>query len=113
MKALLLFLAIIIFFNSCKKSGSNNSDCQINNYGILKVNFADATVYHSVLFSVGFDVYYKELPLGLTSDTLHVQPGTHTVGFYSYTTPGGPAVNSELSTLNIIVCQETIKSVSF
>ena len=100
MKCILLISPVIIFFICCKKSNEAAPGNQATNFGTLKVTFASSTVYT------------KSFPIGVTSKTLHVTPVPRFLRFFSYSLPGGPAVNTVNASVTIIQNNETFKSVS-
>lgn len=112
MKCILLISSVIIFFSCCKKSNESAPGNQATNFGTLKVTFASSTVYHTILVGLGLVGLYKSFPIGVTSKTLHVTPVPRFLRFFSYSLPGGPAVNTVNASVTIIQNNETFKSVS-
>ncbi|MGN6163022.1 MAG: hypothetical protein ACTHOF_00640 [Flavisolibacter sp.] len=107
---ILLFISFAIL-ESCKKEGADKSDCQINNYGIYRLNFASAAVKHHVLVSVGFSPYEKDFDYGVLTDSMHIPAGTFSVNITSNN--GGPAIDTEVTGVTITQCNETAKDVAF
>ena len=112
MRQLLPAFCLVILLAGCGKDTADpQAECEVRNYGIYKVNFGSALLNHRVLVVVGFGTRQKDIPAGVLTDTMHLNPGTYSVFITSNS--GGPAINSETTSAIITQCNETIKSVSF
>ncbi|MFN8265470.1 MAG: hypothetical protein U0T11_05335 [Chitinophagaceae bacterium] len=113
MKQIFSAAVFLLLISSCKKTESTpKPDCEVKNYGVLRVNFGSASIGHRVLISVGYYPYYKEFAAGIVSDTMLISAGTFSISISSGNS-GSPAVDTETGTVTIVKCSETSKSVPF
>jgi hypothetical protein len=106
---ILLLFAISIF--GCKKS---KMDCEVNNYGIQKITYGLSTYRHIVYATLSgkVDGRIKYAAIGITSDTLHLTPGTYSI-FITRLDAYDSQVEQKSSTSTIKQCDESLTSVSF
>lgn len=106
---ILVFLAILIF--GCSKS---KMDCETQNYGVLKITFDLSSYRHSTIATLSGTSVFKEkiTAIGITSDTLHLTPGTYLLNISSID-GGGAAIDTQNGTKVITQCVEATTSVSF
>jgi hypothetical protein len=107
----LILLSLVISISSCKK---DKPDCEENNYGILKINYGLSSYRHAILVSLTgtIDSREKTTAIGVSSDTLHLIPGTYSVGIFSIDTEG-LVIDTENGSSAITQCDESLISVSF
>lgn len=81
MKTRSTFLTTILalaLLAACKKEKAKQ-DCEINNYGTIKVKF----LYPSDQYSVEVNNRIKSLSAGISSDTLNIVPGPFVLEIYN------------------------------
>jgi hypothetical protein len=107
----LILLAFVISISCCKK---DKPDCEENNYGILKINYGLSSYRHSVLVALTGTSGFREkiTAIGVSSDTLHLTPGTYSVGISSINA-SGLAIDTQNGSNVITQCNESLVSVSF
>jgi len=106
-------LFIITIFFACKKdSSTDNTSCEKENYGTLKVDFGSGTTKHSILVFIGAVAREKTIIAGKLSDTMHLAPSSYSVIISSVTDNGTP-IELRNATANITVCGEDTESVPF
>jgi hypothetical protein len=105
---------LLLMVSSCKKDKdtSNQTDCQKNNYGTLRVNFGAAGIKHHILVQVGYGYVEKYEAEGVMNDTFHLAPTIYTV-YISSTNDIGAAIDSKTVAPNISQCNETVETVAF
>ena len=105
---LVLFAISII---GCKKS---KMDCEENNYGILKITYGLSSYRHSTIATLSGTAIFREKisAIGLTSDTLHLSPGTYLLNISSIDADGA-AIETQNGSKVITQCDESSTSVSF
>jgi hypothetical protein len=107
------FIFLVVILGSCSKN-EVTSDCELKNYGILKVNFAAANIKHGILVTFpgtgrGRD---KIVEIGKSSDTLHLFPGSYSVNIASLN-DRNQAIDDETKTVSIKTCTDTEINVNF
>jgi hypothetical protein len=105
----LMLFTISIF--GCSKS---KLDCETQNYGILKITYDLSSYRHSVVATHSGTAIFREkiTSIGLTSDTLHLTPGTYLLNISSIDA-GGAAIDTQNGSKVITQCDESSTSVSF
>jgi hypothetical protein len=105
---LILFAILII---DCKKS---KLDCETQNYGILKITYGLSSYRHSAIVTLSGTATTREKisAIGLTSDTLHLKPGTYLLSISSIN-GSGLAIDTQNGSKTITQCVESSTSVSF
>ena len=106
---ILVLSAISIF--GCKKS---KMDCEEKNYVILKITYGLSSYRHSTIAThSGTSIFREKISaIGLTSDTLHLTPGTYLLNISSIDA-GGAALDTQNGSKAITQCAESSTSVSF
>ena len=106
---ILILLAVLIF--SCKKS---KLDCETKNYGILKITYGLSSYRHDAIVTLSGTAMSRDkiTAIGLTSDTLHLTPGTYLLSISSIDA-GGSAIDTQNGSSDITQCNESLTSVSF
>jgi len=106
---ILIFSSILII--DCKKS---KLDCETQNYGTLKISYGLSSYRHSAIVTLSGTSTTREkiTAIGLTSDTLHLNPGTYVLSISSID-GGGAAIDTQNGSSSITQCVETSTSVSF
>lgn len=107
----LILIVSAFSFIRCTKSAE---DCEKNNYGVLSVSYGLSSSRHSILFTPMGSLNSKDkiTAIGVTSDTVHIKPGTYNVEIASIDA-GGLAIDSQSGTVLIEQCGETTKTVTF
>ncbi len=107
-------IVLIVLLGSCNKK-EVTPDCEIKNYGVLKVSFAAANIKHSILVTfpgAGGRGREKIVEIGKSSDTLHLFPGSYPVSIASVN-DRGLAIDDESKTVAIKTCENTEINVNF
>ncbi len=113
-KVIVAVLGLIIVATSCGKDDDQVNDCQVKNYGILKVNFTAANVRHSILVTVSGTTTAKEkiVEVGKISDTLRLYSGSYTASLSSIYDKN-EAIESDSKATVIKTCTTTELNASF
>lgn len=93
-----VIILAVIFMAACKKE-KVKPDCEINNYGTIKVNL----LYPSDQYTVKVDYRIKSINAGHVSDTMNVDPGPVVMEIYNKSKGD---VTSQ--SVNIETCKEAI-----
>jgi hypothetical protein len=110
-----LFGSILIIFSvvilNCKK---DKPDCETKNYGTLKVTYGLSSYRHSVVVTPSGSISSREkiTAIGVSSDTLHLAPGTYMVNISSIDGTGA-AIDSQNGSSEITQCVQASASVTF
>lgn len=109
-----LLFSLILIAGSCKKDNDSSRDCEENNYGVLKINFAAANVKHGLLITYpGGTSRNKIIDMGKISDTIRLFSGSYQIEICSVNN-ANQGLSCENSTVsNITVCEEREISVNF
>ena len=113
-KVIIALLGIAMIATSCGKDDDAVDDCQVKNYGILKVNFTAANVRHSILVTVSGTATSKEkiVEVGKVSDTLRLFSGSYTASISSINDKN-EAIESDSKAAVIKTCTTTELNESF
>ena len=106
-----LLTAIAIIAGGCSKD--NKPDCEEGNYGVFTVNFGTANVSHGmVISSPGGAFRDKIVPIGKSSDTVHLFPGDYPIEISSRNA-NNQAIQSQVKLVTIATCDNQVTSVPF
>jgi hypothetical protein len=107
----LFLLLSLISFSGCTKS---KPDCEVNNFGILKMSYVASSYRHSVVVTGANPAMVREkiTAIGVTSDTLHLRPATYDLSV-ALIDANGAALNLQSGNAVITQCNESSASVSF
>jgi hypothetical protein len=112
-----LLVCTTVIFLSCKKDNkSNSSDCEINNYAVIKASFGATNIKHSILITaVGGNsvVRDKIIEAGKASDTIRLTPGSYNINIASLNNSNQTIQDANFSNRGTTQCQETNLQVTF
>lgn len=116
-KYLSLMCLMTVLLYSCSKDNNEETPnlCMENNFGVLKVTFGDSNVKHGLLVTEQEtqNAWDKIVPIGKTSDTLHLKLG------YGYiiniSSLDNDNMDIQVNTISVSVeqCQESGITVTF
>ncbi|MCB9252662.1 MAG: hypothetical protein H6605_09365 [Flavobacteriales bacterium] len=108
----ILLSFLVLFLNSCKTEEAEK-DCDINNYGTFRVEFAASNINHSILVTFPDQSFRDKLvSTGTLSDTLNLFPGKYNVEVSSINSMG-QSVDAKSFQINITECVETLERIDF
>ena len=85
-KSLIVFLLITINFGCSKKDEEiTEKDCEVNDYGIVSINYSSNSVKHSVIITTSGTSTFREKisAIGVVQDTIHLRPGAYSLSISS------------------------------